>query len=971
MSMGSLMENAMLAGTVKNSCDDALVIMRFSVPLSIHELSQPQYGLLLDAIESLESDDVVRVTESQSGCVLESKFSAWSAFGGRAVGEGDDDIESLQVEKAFALERLFPLPAGKVSFRLEGLPGMKSGVCRVFVNGVEVVGDLGTEGVRGISHPPSFGPIFAYLIDQAVAYGRATDRRGGLVRLARVARAVRVLQRTCAPALAFEIPPSIEKHESLRAIGVRFSVLEDEHAGWVRVCAEVTDERGENTVVSSRSLDSSGAFLQTSDGKLVELTDVQSTALREMRPHVVARADALKTMDALEHPERLLSPEALDATMEFIGYSERVLGFGPVSASELLPKRIDYGVRWYDEDDNSASQIFLVISACTGEREMTTLPLETREKAEALLEACDAAIMRGMQHVTVDGVDVSDPASLAPVLRDAIRERLERDQRESAVQGARGPQPTLAAQLANAQRPSHGTRCESTEPDWNRLAEVLASGVTIKEHQREGIRWLWSRYVHSSGSSRKADAGAVLADDMGLGKTLQIACFLALTNASHIVDRRPSLIIAPKILLRTWARELEKFFRPKELFIRTFSSSELAPGRGALVEQDGRIRSRALEEHSIWSTNYETLQAYGEKLARVEWNVVVLDEAQAIKNPMTAVSRNIRALKRRFAITATGTPIENRLSDLFPLADFSAEGLLAANARDFDERYRHDDASAVARLRAELRIGCEADACLLRREKRHIARDLPRKLERVVMLEMTPEQRSLEANLVRAARGSATGRLRLIGELQKLYQHPRLLFGAGELGESVHTLVDESPKLAWLKTELHARRAANDKVLIFALWRRMQDIIRCMLEAEFPDVMQQRNVTINGEPDSVARAEQRIDTFSATPGFDVLILSPKVAGTGLTITAANHVIHYGRWWNPAREDQASDRAYRIGQTRDVYVHIPVVHHPGEPSRGFDVALHELVTRKRELAADFLSPNRGDLTAADLDQIQDF
>lgn len=194
--------------------------------------------------------------------------------------------------------------------------------------------------------------------------------------------------------------------------------------------------------------------------------------------------------------------------------------------------------------------------------------------------------------------------------------------------------------------------------------------------------------------------------------------------------------------------------------------------------------------------------------------------------------------------------------------------------------------------------------------------------------------------------------------LQKLYQHPLLLAPKSDQAASftVEGMLAESPKLALCVQLLREIRGASEKALVFTIWTDMQAI----LVEVFKHLLGLPRVRIiNGDPKQRRKAHEYIREFSASVGFDVLVLSPLAAGTGLTITAANHVVHYGRWWNPAKEDQATDRAYRIGQTRPVRVHYPILHHPGRPDAGFDVKLHELVTKKRAVARDFLAPQLQD------------
>lgn len=253
-------------------------------------------------------------------------------------------------------------------------------------------------------------------------------------------------------------------------------------------------------------------------------------------------------------------------------------------------------------------------------------------------------------------------------------------------------------------------------------------------------------------------------------------------------------------------------------------------------------------------------------------------------------------------------------------------------------------------------------ACpVLRRTKDDVLDLKPKTFERH-LAPMTPEQMALERRVV----GGEGSTLEILGKLRSLYQHPWLLrpslFGGSDLAVApdLETICDASPKLR-LCVELLARiQERGEKALVFSPWMKMQQLLDHVLRLRFG----LRPRIVNGETNQRRQALQFIDEFSSGAGFNVLILSPLAAGAGLNIVAANHVIHYGRWWNPAKEDQATDRAYRIGQERPVTVHYPILHHPGNPAGGFDVALHELVQRKRALARDFLSPD-ADVTTEDI------
>lgn len=340
----------------------------------------------------------------------------------------------------------------------------------------------------------------------------------------------------------------------------------------------------------------------------------------------------------------------------------------------------------------------------------------------------------------------------------------------------------------------------------------------------------------------------------------------------------------------------------------------------------------------------------------MDFDVVVFDEAHNLKNPDTLRSRAARALKRSFAVALTGTPVENELLDVWAIYDAiqSREPRVFGTRASF--RGECQGERAVAALRK--RLGYPSANCtLLRREKADALKDLPPKLPRSFAVEMTALQEEQERLIAQQAR--KRGVLWALAALQKLYQHPALLSEAR--GMSAATALHESPKTR-LCLELLERIASQsggapaEKALVFVLSRAMQDLLAQLIKERF----RLKGVPIlNGEPENRRLALKFIDDFTRVQGFQVLILSPLAAGAGLNIVAANHVIHYGRWWNPAKEDQATDRAYRIGQVRPVHVYYPLLHRQGRKDAGFDVQLDRLVERKRAMARDFLSPELED------------
>ena len=351
----------------------------------------------------------------------------------------------------------------------------------------------------------------------------------------------------------------------------------------------------------------------------------------------------------------------------------------------------------------------------------------------------------------------------------------------------------------------------------------------------------------------------------------------------------------------------------------------------------------------------------------MNWRTVILDEAQYIKNPDACRSRAARGLKREFGICSTGTPVENRLLDLWTLFDFLSPVDPLGTRAQFRSRFEPDGHPAPAMVAQALEYP-SARSRVLRRTKDQALTLEPKTYEQHLTA-MTSEQMALEHTIVRGGPGSSQNTLEVLGRLRMLYQHPWLLrenlLGVEDVAKApaLDTILEASPKLRLCMDLLEKIRGYGEKALIFSPWMRMQELLAHVLRERFGI----RAGIINGEANQRRESLRIISTFGAVPGFNVLILSPLAAGAGLNIVAANHVIHYGRWWNPAKEDQATDRTYRIGQTRPVTVHYPILHHAGDRNAGFDVALHQLVERKRALARDFLSPE-GDVTSDDLKSV---
>ena len=514
----------------------------------------------------------------------------------------------------------------------------------------------------------------------------------------------------------------------------------------------------------------------------------------------------------------------------------------------------------------------------------------------------------------------------------------------------------------------------ATEP-FRHLLEPsphLKLEVELLPHQEEGVAWtqqLWENQY----------PGGLLADDMGLGKTLQVLCFLEWHHTKYSSER-PYLIIAPIALLENWQSEYPKFFdRGSLAFITLYGSGLQAFRRDSeheipeidVADQFPELRRRCgeldvdrLRTAKLVLTTYETVRDFQLDLGLIHWAAVVIDEAQRIKTPGALVTNAVKALKTDFRLALTGTPVENSLMDLWCITDFVAPGYLdsAKNfSRDFCRSLRDSDTDIRA-LGDEIRdrIGVH----FKRRLKTDILQDLPEKLVHECQQEMPSNQANRYLDALQSVHESESEGpqtpnriLRVLHQLRDISDHPLL---ADSEWEHVSTpeLIEQSAKLLVTVELLKEIAQAGEKVILFAERRKTQHLLKRVIQERFglADIS-----IVNGDtPGSAQRGnsmkvsrQQAVDRFQTASGFNAIIMSPLAAGVGLNITEANHVIHYSRWWNPAKEDQASDRVYRIGQSRPVHIYLPMATHSGFPT--FDVILHDLLERKRQLSQGTLFP----------------
>jgi len=502
--------------------------------------------------------------------------------------------------------------------------------------------------------------------------------------------------------------------------------------------------------------------------------------------------------------------------------------------------------------------------------------------------------------------------------------------------------------------------------------------VVLKDHQKVGIGWLGGLL------SRDLAKGALLADDMGLGKTLQILTFLAWCIESEIEELGnevgpydPILVVAPLILLDNWENEIRRYFNPgiftplEKLHGSTLRQYRKAGSSGKESEPGSEsLDIEKLRANRIIITNYETVKNYQYTFAKMPWSVVVIDEAQEIKEPSTAVTYALKVLNPTFRIASTGTPVETSLTNLWSIMDFAQPGNRLGSLKSFNKeygRFSFDDLSLGLKLRDALGFNTE-EGLVLRRAKKDVLKDLPGKTVIEHECELDQSLKTQYEGIINFVRGSQKGSvaaLQGLHQMSQVSQHPFLL-ESEPFRSDYHEYIAASSKLQKLLDVLNEVKKNSEKALIFTRSRKMQDILKAVIDEEFSlDVG-----IVNGETASrhkyVANTREGIiDRFSSVQGFNLLILSPEVAGIGLTITAANHVIHYGRWWNPAKENQATDRAYRIGQTKPVFVHHLILRDKTGAMETFDEKLHRLLKAREDLADNFLAP-AGDETAIQAD-----
>jgi len=448
--------------------------------------------------------------------------------------------------------------------------------------------------------------------------------------------------------------------------------------------------------------------------------------------------------------------------------------------------------------------------------------------------------------------------------------------------------------------------------------------ATLRPYQEAGVRWLYLL--------TRLGLGACLADDMGLGKTIQVLALLLVLKREAPGAVRPSLLVAPASLLDNWAAEAERF----------------APGLRVLIAHPSAMPAKELStlEVSHLATVDLVITSYGTllrlpALADVHWRVAVVDEAQAIKNPGAKQTRQVKKIKADSRIALTGTPVENRLSDLWSIFDFTHPGLLGSDKVFAKFTKRLAEQEHFGPLRALVR------PYILRRLKsdKRVISDLPDKTELKAWCHLSPKQAALYQRAVKELAlaledAEGIGRkglvLSYLMRFKQICNHPSQWLGDGAW------VADDSGKFARLRELVEVIAAKQEKVLVFTQFRETTEPLAAFLGAIFG---REGLVLHGGTP--VAKRRELVKRFQEDELTPFFVLSLKAGGAGLNLTAASHVIHFDRWWNPAVENQATDRAFRIGQQKNVLVHKFVCRGTVEDR------IDQLIESKQQLVKDVL------------------
>lgn len=727
--------------------------------------------------------------------------------------------------------------------------------------------------------------------------------------------------------------------------------------------------------------DADGGVLRIDDD-IVLLGEDERAAVNEVRRNAYIPTEQVDAF--IQAPGDFFDPDLVDVEL---GFGFRVKGIGKI-APVTFAKAGESGISW------------LAREGVAGPEALATRAHSLPEQTEIETKV-GQAWEQGRDVVSLDDgmVDITDRSRVRDVL-DASRRRLEELGADLAGALA-GPQEEQrdtvrvgmiiadAMDLAEQQRAAARSAMALRPVGYDDLR------MTPFPHQREGIEWmtgLMQATLQTEDPGRVQ--GAILADDMGLGKTfmtlVSLREYLRAEQADErhgpIGHARPTLAVLPVALLENWLEELDRVFP-----VSPFDGVEVLQGDGlkqyrvqgarretAVGEADldarGMVRDdvvaqrtslRIGPEHGparldrpnvLVLTTYETLQRYQISLGQVDWGVVVMDEAQKIKNPETLAARAAKGLRARFKLLATGTPVENELKDFWSLVDTAQPGLLGTYA-DFRVRWVGPMEAASGAAKGELgrELRAAVGPFMLRRVKEDHLTDLPAKHVQTVRYAMPQGQVDAYDDVLHRFRTFGIGvkgtALKALHGLRFVSLHPQTVSGPFGADQSALSLSARTQATAEILDQVRDR---GEKAIVFAIDKGIQRALAGWLLQRYGLAVS----VVNGDTAATssgggATRKSVIRRFEQADGFNVIIMSPLAVGVGLTVVGANHAIHLERHWNPAKEAQATDRIHRIGQTRDVHVYLPMALHPERDS--FDVNLDRLLENKTFLSGAVVAP----------------
>jgi SNF2 family DNA or RNA helicase len=750
-------------------------------------------------------------------------------------------------------------------------------------------------------------------------------------------------------------------------------------------------------------LQGDGQVMRIKD-RIVLLTDDKKQAVKEVLQNRTIPAH--KVAEFIKTPSAFLDASILNLDL---GFSLRVAGIGKMV-------HIPFG------QDSDGSNGWFSTNTDSEPPERLVKLLECEEDVVSFEQSYQQAKGQNADSVFVDdeSIDIRDEQRVTETLAE-VRENLANPSNETDISDTDDlPVKKEQVSLLLKDTEEHNKDIVNKVSQLNKSITFDRTNLarTPFPHQESGISWMLS-LLKSAQLDNYDDMyrvqGALLADDMGLGKTymtlVMMAEYLTIQRQNN-KSEKPILIVAPLSLLENWEQEVDATFNEspfrdikvlqsaRDLKEFRVKGAERESMQLATVIDDSHADHESIRyalhvgadaatkrldmDRRVVITTYQTLRDYQFSLCVIDWGVVVFDEAQNIKNPNTQATRAAKGLKADFKLLATGTPVENSLSEFWCLMDTAQPGLLG-DWGYFRERWIKPISSANEEEKAEVRLDVGNDLrnaagqFMLRRTKEDELTGMPTKTIKTGIHKDLADNMAFAPKLARnmtggqllgynqivedyrAEKAKEQGgghALTVLQQLRAVSLHPRLdevFKQPPSNAKDAQRNLQESEKLRMLLDILSDIKNKKEKVIIFATTKKLQAVLKICL-----DKIYELNIhVINGDSKAMATKKDQlsrkgmITDFEAKEGFNIIIMSPVAAGVGLTVIGANHVVHLERHWNPAKEAQATDRVYRIGQKKPVFIHLPCLLHPEYDS--FDVNLDKLLVKKTMLRDAVVTP----------------